>query len=559
MIQNDFIIASASFHDSLFFLASQLYKGLYIWDFKQRKIERITLHSGTLSLKDPEINNLFIDQDGNLGIVCKTVYSVYNFRQKKITHNSIYDPSSNAPAMLLMDVCQIKGKYYFADYGKGVIETSDDFKTSVLISSRNGITSSALYKIYSVGDTSFIASSNDGLFIYNTLTRTAKRISEEDGIHSNSFDETSGNIRNDELYLGGLNGFTIINLSKIKRNDQVPILRITSVEIKNKNHESETQYDFSTVKEITVPNNYTQINISFSGLIFASYNKVSYAYKISELNKDWISIGNQPFIKLIGVSPGSYHLQIQAFNEDGIASNIAALTLTILPQWYETWWFKSLLALTGMAIIFIFYHFRITQLTKEQQIRSKIARDLHDDLGSTMNSVKVYASLALMENADVKYLAKIKEGAQQAISSIRDIIWVLDDSRNNIDHLIERLNLFASPLCEANAVEYTASSTADSREYMLGNEEKRNLYMILKEAVNNVIKYAHATNLSIAIKMNKGKPEISIEDNGIGFDVQQLSDGNGLKNMSKRAMDSNYDFQIESKPDRGTFIYLKKH
>ena len=108
-------------------------------------------------------------------------------------------------------------------------------------------------------------------------------------------------------------------------------------------------------------------------------------------------------------------------------------------------------------------------------------------------------------------------------------------------------------MCEANAVEYTASSTADSREYMLGNEEKRNLYMILKEAVNNV------TNLSIAIKINKGKPEISIEDNGIGFDVQQLSDGNGLKNMSKRAMDSNYDFQIESKPDRGTFIYLKKH
>jgi signal transduction histidine kinase len=175
-----------------------------------------------------------------------------------------------------------------------------------------------------------------------------------------------------------------------------------------------------------------------------------------------------------------------------------------------------------------------------------------------MNSVKVYANLAIMEKQQEKYLFKIKESTQEAITGIRDIIWVLDDSKDSIEHLLSRISLFASPLCEANGIQYKQEITDEARDHKLGQEEKRNLYMMLKETVNNAIKYSGATKIEIGISVKKGKPAIQIKDDGKGFDVKAASDGNGLKNMNRRAREIKYLINIQSGPGNGTAIYFQK-
>jgi len=268
-------------------------------------------------------------------------------------------------------------------------------------------------------------------------------------------------------------------------------------------------------------------------------------------------LGTQRFLSLPGTPHGTYTLQVSSANEDGSWSDPIELKLIFLPKWYQTWWFKLLLVLAALAIAYSIYRIRINQLKKEQRIRTRLASDLHDDLGSTMNSVKVYANLALMDKQE-KYLFKIKESTQEAITGIRDIIWVLDDSKDSIEHLLSRISLFASPLCEANGILYKQEIADEARDHKLGQEERRNLYMILKEAINNAIKYADAKKIEIEVSVKKDKPSIQIKDDGKGFDTAVVNEGNGLKNMQRRAKEIRYEINIQSGSSRGTTVYLKK-
>ncbi len=281
------------------------------------------------------------------------------------------------------------------------------------------------------------------MFFYDINRDKVKQISKEQGLHSNSFDETSGTHYKSLIFLGGNSGFTRINLANYKHNVLKPALYFFSVQIKTRSHLIDTTNLF--IRSVKIPNDVLQTTISFSAINYLNPERTVFKYRIIEKNTDWIDIGNSNSLTLIGTLPGTYHLQVQAFNEDGIPSEIKELTLIFLPKWYQTWWFKLLLVLLAIGIIYSMYRVRINQLKKEQQIRSKLASDLHDDLGSTMNSVKVYANLAIMEKQQEKYLFKIKEGTQEAITSIRDIIWVLDDSKDSVEHLLSRINHFASP------------------------------------------------------------------------------------------------------------------
>jgi signal transduction histidine kinase len=147
---------------------------------------------------------------------------------------------------------------------------------------------------------------------------------------------------------------------------------------------------------------------------------------------------------------------------------------------------------------------------------------------------------------------------QEAITGIRDMIWVLDDQKDTIEHLLARVSAFASPLCEANGIVFKQQLTDDSRGHKLGQEERRNLYMILKESINNAIKYAAGSQIGIDVVLKKGKPGITITDDGKGFDIGKVNEGNGLKNMARRVREIKYHIAINSTPGKGTTIHLQK-
>ncbi len=288
---------------------------------------------------------------------------------------------------------------------------------------------------------------------------------------------------------------------------------------------------------------------------------MTYQYKIKEIDTGWNNIGNRNFVTLIGLAPGAYHLQVMAANEDDIWSAPIELTLLFLPKWYQTWWFKALMVLLLMSILYTLYRYRLAQVKKEQAIRQRIAGDLHDDIGSTLNSVKVFANLALMRPEDnSSYLIQLKEGVQSAIVGVRDMVWVLDDKQDTLDHLLSRIEQFISPLAAAQGIQLVKSIDPSLAERILEKEEKRNLYLIIKEALNNSIKYAEASTLQLLItKLPHDKYSITIQDNGKGFHTETVQKGNGLNNLHYRAQQIKYGIEVVSSHGKGTTIILIKN
>ena len=540
-------------NDSTIVLGSEDFKGIIIWDFKHHLVDEISPDLKT-GWQDNAINSMCKKDDGSI-IICQDKYiAVFDPSTRLVKNHSLVIDKDTA--RLYFDILNTKSHYIIGTYGYGIIVTDKEFTVKKQINSSSGLSNNNVYRILMDSQGFLWVSTNFGLNRIDLTNSSVSRYFEKDGLSSDAFEEMSSARQNNVLFFGGLNGFTIVQPENIIKNISKPEVYFTSYNLKTSRLDSVfTNIELTKIK---IPNYILQSTFYFAAPNYITTGKTNYFYKIVELQNKWIKVEDQNNINIMGLSPRTYHLQIQAFNADGVPSDIKELTLIFLPKWYQTWWFKTLLALAFVAIVYSIYRMRINQLKKEQRIRTKLAGDLHDDLGSTMNSVKVYASLAIMEKQADKYLPLIKEGSQEAINGIRDIIWVLDDKRNSLEQLLSRISLFAAPLCEANHLGYQQELADDARDHKLGQEEKRNLYMMIKEAINNAIKYSGAQTISIGVSVKKGKTLIHIRDDGKGFDTSITNEGNGLKNMQRRAKEIKYDFRIESSAGSGTTIHFEK-
>ena len=544
------------YNDSIVILGTENNLGILVWDFKNRTVKNISTTSLPVSLAADIVNVVFKDKANNVWVLSDKVITILSENLTKATTLNLIDSITKQPYNIYFDICEAGNYYWITAYGTGVIQLDSKFDLVRIITTKDGLSNDGVYKIFNINDKELIITSNKGITLYNIQRNAFSRFYEADGLHSNEFEENSGAINNNIFYAGGVRGFSSIDPRNFSANATLPVLFLSNLKVESSSGLYDTSILF--IKSINIPNNVLQTTIDLSALNYRNPERTTFAYKIDEIDNKWVNIGNQNFIQLIGLSPGSYHLQVQAFNEDGVPSEIKELTLVFQPKWYQTWWFKVLVAFLMAAIFYSLYRFRINHLKKEEKIRNQVAGDLHDELGSTLNSVKIFTSLALMEKDNKSHLENIKEATQYAIASVKDIIWVLDDKRDTLDHLLSRINQFAKPLCEAAGISYKQLADENLENYKLGKEEKRNLYMIIKESINNSIKYSDCRLIELLMKNKGGKLNISISDNGKGFDRNEISSGYGLKNILRRSAEIGYHAEINSSPGNGTLIYLEK-
>jgi hypothetical protein len=377
---------------------------------------------------------------------------------------------------------------------------------------------------------------------------------EDFGLQSNSFEQFCGARYNEKIILGGINGLTIIDPGKLKPNYNYPRLFINRIVVETEKNRSDS---FNLMFfDCKIPTNALQTTIYFSGINFSSPEHTTFWYRITNRSKEWINLNTQNFVTLIGLPPDTYHLEIKAANEDGIWSEPKELILIFEPKWYQTWQFRLFVILCTAALIYAFFRYRLSQIKKQHEIRRNIANDLHDDLGSTLNSVKIFTNLAISGVKQEENLQQVKENLHEATMGLRDMLWVLDDSLDTVDELVTRLKQFAIPVANASNMQVEILSGPGVNDRKLTKEEKRNLFLICKEAVNNAVKYSGASLVTISITPAGKKIQILISDNGKGFDITEVKKGYGLKNMEYRAGQVNYSIKLTSSMKQGTQISI---
>ncbi|WP_194777995.1 tetratricopeptide repeat-containing sensor histidine kinase [Pararhodonellum marinum] len=202
---------------------------------------------------------------------------------------------------------------------------------------------------------------------------------------------------------------------------------------------------------------------------------------------------------------------------------------------------------------------RTKRLLEVEKLRNSIARDLHDDLGSTLSSIHILSQMALQrkESADKSIFSKINAQTATMMDKLGDIVWSIHPDNDSLEQLLSKMQEFAGEILEPKGISYAFEVDEHVKGIKLDLDKRRNLFLIFKEAVNNVAKYAESKYLQVKLEVNQGSLSLMLKDDGKGFDMATIKKGNGLSNMHQRAELMGGNMSIESLPNLGTSIHLQ--
>ena len=391
---------------------------------------------------------------------------------------------------------------------------------------------------------------------YNTSTKKITLYDKKDGIQ-NLNGLTTVVAGDGNVYVWGKGCQYNLNPESITKNTSPPGLFITDLKVFDK--------DYNVQKGQTIELDYNQnyFSLEYLALNYTQSRLNKYAYKMDGLDKKWINAGTRRYVSYANLDEGTYTFNVKACNNEGVWNSLPArITIIIKPPFWHRWWFYLLIFAAIAGTIYVLYAYNINQLKIRLQMRDKIARDLHDDIGSTLSGINIFSKIALQKmNSDRKssreLLEKISDRSEKTMDALSDIVWSINTRNDGMDNFLMKANEYLTELLEAQGIAYKFTIDPEMEHLKMGMMLRKELYLIFKEAVCNASKYAACSMILIAFMRHKDVCTLAIHDNGKGFDLDAISSGNGIDNMKQRAKKMNAVFHIESGRDAGTLITLR--
>ena len=222
---------------------------------------------------------------------------------------------------------------------------------------------------------------------------------------------------------------------------------------------------------------------------------------------------------------------------------------------WEKGWFLALCIALGLGLAYGLYRYRLYQALKIERLRARISTDLHDDIGSTLSSISILSDMALQEGEQLM-IREIRDNSLLLLEKMDDIVWSINPRNDTLESLMLRVKRFGAQLFEARGIEYEIDIESGIRHLRLLMEHRQNLYLIMKEAINNLVKYSGATRAHIRVRNIHNYLEVRISDDGSGFSEPAMQTGNGILNMKNRAAAMKGRLEISTGPETGTTVIL---
>ena len=377
------------------------------------------------------------------------------------------------------------------------------------------------------------------------------------------------------LWFPTTRGLVYVDPSTLKQSSLEPPVVIESVLVDSARQG--TNVFGGSPAEIIVPPGKHNLEIHYASLNLAGADRSRFRYRLSESeqsNAGWMAdaSGNRvaSYPKLL---PGTYQFQVTACNEDGVwNSNPASLTVIVQPALWQKGWFRGLLGAGVLAAIAgLVYYFSTQKLQRQVALlrqqealeheRSRIARDLHDQLGANLTQVALLAEMAESDKNlpdEVEDHAKqITQTARETTKALDEIVWAVNPSNDTLEGLVNYSGKYAQEYFALAGLRYRVEFPSQLPEVTLAPDVRHNVFLAFKESVNNVVKHAQATEVHIRLRLDEASFALEIEDNGKGpAGAEQKSGRNGLRNMRKRMEDVGGSFTLGSAPEKGTLVRL---
>jgi signal transduction histidine kinase/ligand-binding sensor domain-containing protein len=328
----------------------------------------------------------------------------------------------------------------------------------------------------------------------------------------------------------------------------------------------------------SIPPDHQRLEFRFSGLSYVAPNKVSFKYRLDGIDRTWVDAGGKRTAFYSHLPAGSYRFHVIAANNDGVWNTEGAtLALTVLPFFWETWWFlgaSALVVVAGVAVLVRHITRRRLQKRMEhlehqrelERERTRIAQDIHDDIGTSLIRIAMFSQPQRHEldqpQQTAAMLSRIYSTAREMTRALDEIVWAIDPRHDTLDSLIGYMGLFAQELLGAANIRCRLEVPVDVPAWPLTAEIRHNLFLVYKEALNNVVKHAAATEVQISVEVRARAFVLTVRDNGRGFAHDQqpartdgrIASGNGMRNIAQRLDRIGGKSEISSEPGKGTSI-----
>ena len=402
-----------------------------------------------------------------------------------------------------------------------------------------------------------------GVDRFDTQTNSIKSYTIADGL-ANSFITCAFRDDTGNLWFGTLQGLSRFIPQEGKRQSPPPVF-ISKFSVRGGEG-----YDFNLGEAaVTLPAlspSQNQIQIDFFGVSFMTGEYLRYQYKLASASEEWSAPVNQRTVNYPNLPPGSYQFLVRAISADGTVSDTpASVSFTILSPIWQRWWFLTIAILAFGSLIYAAYSYHLKRLLEIERVRTRIATDLHDDIGSNLSLIAMVSEVAKQQAPEenqpiMESLALVSRTSRQSVDAMSDIVWAVNPKRDHLHDLTERMRRFASDTFTAKDIEFEFTHPDEKQDIRLGTEIRKQVYLIFKESVNNIAKHSECSAAEINLRLHQGGVELAIYDNGKGFDETHQSNGyggNGLRSMRERAASLDGKIEVESQKGLGTTIKLK--
>ena len=305
---------------------------------------------------------------------------------------------------------------------------------------------------------------------------------------------------------------------------------------------------------------HNSLEVEFRALHFDIGEGLRYQYWLEGADADWSRPSENQTVHYANLAPGRYRFAVRSVTESGqISTGQATLTFQVLPVFWRRSWFLGMVMLAMVSVAVSLHRYRLNHLLALERVRTRLAADLHDDLGAGLAEIAILSEVAKLQERPrtMELLDGIAGRARSLREAMNDLVWTVDPRADCLEDLVLRLRQTAFTMLESEerSVEFLAPCD-EHLEIELMPAVRRHLLLFFKEVVTNVARHAGATAVRVEIEAGKGRFRMLIRDNGRGFDPQQPRAGRGLKSLQYRAEELRGGFRVRSTVGRGTEIEL---
>jgi signal transduction histidine kinase/ligand-binding sensor domain-containing protein len=316
--------------------------------------------------------------------------------------------------------------------------------------------------------------------------------------------------------------------------------------------------------ELRLSSRSSHVRVEFFGLSFDSGGPLRYQYKLGTdgAAAGWSAPSEERGVDFANLGPGHYEFAVRAINADALASDSPAILSVAVPSpVWQRWWFLSLTALSLASGAYLLDRHRLARLLELERVRTRIATDLHDDIGSSLTQISVLSEVIRQRTGDepavTEPLTKIGDLSRDLIDSLGEIVWAINPRHDSFSDLTQRMRRFGSDYVGGPMLDYRFQATAPRNDLKIGADMRREIFLIFKESVTNALRHSKCARVEIAFTVKHGWIELQVTDDGTGFDSRQSSEGTGLASMRQRAARLAGTLEVRSTPGAGTFVWLR--